>query len=170
MATAIGADRVIDNVQVDRFTDAPRIAEHAITIQAPAETVWSTLVDPEHIPSWVGMVRRVELDHTKAECPGEMGRGTVRTYVFYGGVKVRELIQAWEPPHLFAYTTLGFPLVKDQLGVVTVDPVSPTASRMTWRQFVTVPGLFRPLVPLVLRLVLTRLRVAAEARNDPSGT
>ena len=153
MAAAVPDGRVIGDLNVDKYTDAPWIATVRKIIPAPAGDVWSTLVEEERMRDWASMVRRVEFDNSNSAVPGEIGSGSVRIFTLVGGLRTLELIQLWEPPHRFAYTTFGIPLVRGQLGIFEVESLNDRSAAFTIHQFVHVP---RPLRPL-LRAILERL-------------
>jgi uncharacterized protein YndB with AHSA1/START domain len=72
----------------------PDRIEREITIAAPVERVWAVLTEPEHVGTWFGQGKPIEIDLR----PGGL---MVLDHGQYGTFPTR--IEKVDPPHYFAY-------------------------------------------------------------------
>jgi uncharacterized protein YndB with AHSA1/START domain len=70
----------------------PDRIEREILIDAPVETVWATLTEPEHVGGWFSDVAEIDLR--------QGGLGTL-TWKKFGDVRLR--VEKVEPPHTFSF-------------------------------------------------------------------
>lgn len=128
--------RVIDDVSVDQFTNAPLQRFKQVRLAAPIETVFDYVGDHERMSEWIPMMHRVTMDHSDSDRgPNTCGVGSVRTCEVRPD-KIRERIVVWEPDRIFAYKVIdgqkGVP-IDGGFGVVTFKPRGPRTTVMTWR-------------------------------------
>jgi uncharacterized protein YndB with AHSA1/START domain len=103
-------------------------------IEAAAEAVFRRISDHAETHTWVKPARVRVLS---AGAPAPNGLGAVREVAFpeqrfWSAIKER--VTAFEPPRTFSYKiTEGMPGLKDHLGTLTVEPLGPGRSRLSWR-------------------------------------
>lgn len=106
--------------------------EAAVDVGAPAEEVWAALVDWPTQGSWMMA--------TTVTSIGEGMGATLRAFTGVGRIGFLDemRITSWDPPRRCDVLHLGR-LVRGT-GTFLVEPVSPTASRMTWIEDLDLPG------------------------------
>lgn len=106
-------------------------------LAADQASVFSYVSDIGHLAEWVPGVRRATADNTGAELPG--GLGAVRVLEAPFGLKVRERIVAWAPPHGFAYALQDSRLAPNHLAIVTVTPDGDGKSTIAFEEYYDLP-------------------------------
>jgi uncharacterized protein YndB with AHSA1/START domain len=71
--------------------------EREVVIPAPADEVWSALIDPEQLGEWFG-----------AEVEGELEPGDVTTFRFPDGTERRALVEHVQPPRRLGFRWLPY--------------------------------------------------------------
>lgn len=129
-------------------------------IEAPAEAVWTALVDWDRHSDWMLATRMSSAD-------AENGVGTklaARTGIGPVAFVDTMIVRQWNPPHRCVVEHTG--RVVRGSGAFEVIEVSPSSSRVTWSEWVNVPfgplgavgwPLVRPAAALFLRRSLERL-------------
>jgi hypothetical protein len=102
-------------------------------MEAAAHAVWDRISDHASTHTWVHPARVRLLSPGQPEANGA---GAMREVSFPGKrlwSTIQERVVAYDPPRSFSYTvTRGMPGLRDHLGTLTVEPLSPARSRLTW--------------------------------------
>ena len=99
-----------------------------IGIRAPAETVWGTLVDWEHLGGWM-----LEASNVRVTSQQREGVGTeVEARVRIGGIATTDSVRVvrWEPPHALGIDHLGW--VKGRALIECIP--TETGTRVEWTE------------------------------------
>jgi hypothetical protein len=75
---------------------------HELTVDRPAEAVWAQLVDANRWPDWFDNCRDMRIEGND-----RLAAGTVFRWIAFG-VRVRCVVDRWEPGRLLAWTGTGF--------------------------------------------------------------
>ncbi len=135
-------------------------------IAAPAETVFSVLVDHRAYSS-ITRLRRSELEREGAPTPNGVGAIRVLGAV---GPPLREEVLTYEEPTRFSYKLLSGLPVRDHVGTVELTP-SGSGTKMTYavRTMPTVPvggGVVVGAVKLGVRQLIDGVSTEAERRES----
>lgn len=141
-------------------------AEATATTAAPIEDVWALLADARGWSRWSALWSS-GLEREGHDEPD--GIGAIRRFRT-GAITSREEVVAFEPPRRLGYVLLsGMPL-RHYRADVTLEPLSPGGTRITWRSTFDpkIPGtgwLMRGFVQIILGDFARRLaRAAVKAR------
>ena len=133
---------------IDFADDAPHQAEGSAVVVGTPEEVWHVLADNERWPEWFG--GGVTVCRSTSD-PAE-GVGATREVVLGKGKGLRfhERFIAWDEGRLWSFTGIEAPSVLT--GLVercTIESISPTRTRVTYRMAFATKGWAKPFVPLV---------------------
>lgn len=120
-----------------RFTTAPHQTEGWLVFQDAPEEVFARLADHASMSDWVPLIQHVTVAHPRQLPPGESAVGTTRTIALTGGLEIVETVVHWNPPHCYAYTSVGkqFPF-KNYVGLYQVEPADKDGGgRFTFREY-----------------------------------
>lgn len=137
------------------FADtAPAHAEGTAVVVGTPEEVWAVLVDNERWPEWFGG------GVTKVRDTSEVTTGVGATReVILGkgkGLRFHERFIAWDEGRLWAFTAIEAPgALAGLVERCTIEAISPTRTRVTYRMAFEVKAPIKPLVPL-LRPAISR--------------
>jgi len=128
-----------------RYTAAPLQTEGVIRFAGSPDAVFARIANHPAMTDWVPLLKTVQVSHPKPLPPGESMIGTTRVLALRGGVRIREEIVYWDPPHCYAYTTEGkrWPLRK-YVGFMGVQPAADGGGgNFVFREYFCVDGTLR---------------------------
>lgn len=132
------ADRTVDALRVDDFTDAPLQIVVMARVQTTPERAFQ-LVAIE-LDEWFLALGNIRFDNTRSvNGPSEIGAGSVRSCDLDGDLLVEDLLY-WQPSRVYAYSiqfdkgTVKMP-IENHLGVFIVEADGSGGSLITWRQY-----------------------------------
>ncbi|RMF17411.1 MAG: SRPBCC family protein [Candidatus Dadabacteria bacterium] len=125
------------DAKIAELTSSPLQFDVEAVLGAPPETVFATITDFERMPEWMPLMKRVEVDNSNAEAPGQVG--AVRVIYPPVGKPTHEIVTAFDAPTLLAYHATDESLMgmfTDHTGVLTCEP-GPLAgqTRFRWRTY-----------------------------------
>ena len=118
------------------LTNAPLQFDIACDLNASVDEVFDVIVDFENMPSWMPLMKRVEVDNTNASNPGEVG--SVRVIYPPVGKPTLETVTAFERPKLLAYSAADEALMgmfTDHTGILTCEPNQAGGTHFRWRTY-----------------------------------
>jgi hypothetical protein len=119
-----------------RLSDQPLVFETAQHFDATQQELFNYVSDIDRLGEWIWGAKRSWADNSMAEAPGQVG--AVRVIRGPIGNTVREVIEAYEPPRMLAYSAgddafLG--LCTDHLGVLTCEPHPHGGTVVCWQAY-----------------------------------
>ena len=142
-----------------RFTRAPMRLEGTFFFNAPQETVFERVTDPNMIAKWFSsLITNGYVDHTRSEKPGDWGAGTKRYCTLTDGGVLDETILHWAAPYICVYTVKNKSMpIKSHAAVMLVEPLGAGRSVFTWRQYFDLTGVVKRLIfPGMMRSMMTK--------------
>jgi uncharacterized protein YndB with AHSA1/START domain len=130
----------------DEFVDeAPARFANSVVIAASPTDIWAALEDASAWPRWATPIKKVEWTS-----PAPFGVGTTRTVTMTGRMIVDEEFIAWEPGvrMSFRFNTASMNVVRAFAERYTLEPVSPSATEVTWTMAMAPRGISKLIVPL----------------------
>ena len=162
---------IIDKFDVKRYTNAPLRIYGEFLFYAPVQVTFDKMTDPQKIAQWFNMVKGGAVDHTASSKTDDWGEGSKR-YCDTSMGKLDETIYAWHAPYLTAYNVKAWSMpIKDHLGVITVQPIEGSHSRVTWSQYFNYKGLImRNIFPFMMRKMMKDgMTALAKELGGPGG-
>lgn len=156
---------------VRAHTHAPLRMRGTFEFDAPSETVFERVTDPELIGSWFGMVKGGYADHSSSQLPGEWGAGSKRYCQTSGMGTLDETILHWDAPRVCAYNVKSPMMpIKDHVALMVVEPRADGAT-FHWHQYFNYKGLLmRHLFPsMMLTMMNDGLAKLAKQIGGPGG-
>ena len=118
-------------LNIRKFTDAPKQMVISKWIKAPLQDVWEVVSDHEGMTQWIPMIKQVDL--VEANAAGEWGEGCER-HCKFGTDLLKEKIVHWDPPFGYAYMIGDMHLVKNHLGHFKLEETN-GGTLVTWTQY-----------------------------------
>lgn len=140
------------------LTVSPLQFDVGCELGAKPAAVFDVLVDFPSMPTWMPLMKRVEVDNSKAKKPGEVG--AVRVIYPPVGKATLEVVTAFERPWLLAYAATDASLMgmfTEHTGILTCDDNGKGGTTFRWRTF-ALPGknpVMRVFGKLVFRFVFS---------------
>lgn len=135
----------------DEFVDAaPARYVNSVVVDATPAEIWTALEDAAAWPRWATPIKNVEWTS-----PAPFGVGTTRTVTMIGRMIVDEEFIAWEPGSrlAFRFNTASMNGVRAFAERYTLEPVTPTSTKVTWTMAMAPRGVSRVIVPMTQPLM-----------------
>lgn len=135
----------------DAFVDtAPIRYVNTVVVDAAPEAIWAALEDAAAWPRWATVIKNVEWTS-----PPPFGIGTTRTVTMTGKMCGYEEFIAWEPNRRmgFRFNSASMNGVSAFAERYTLEPVSPTQTRVTWVMAMAPKGVSKVIVPVGRRFM-----------------
>lgn len=115
---------------------APLCLSYAARLGAQPHAVFALITDFARLPEWMPLIKRVTVDNSRAEKPGQVG--AVRLIEAPMAPVTREVVVAFEPDKLLAYSASDASLMgmmHDHLGVLTTEAHPAGGTWFTWLSY-----------------------------------
>lgn len=115
---------------------APLQLSYAVRLGVSPDELFAFITDFPRLPEWMPLIKRVRVDDTRSDKPGQIG--AVRVIEAPVGPPTLEVVKAFEPGKLLAYSATDASLmgmVRDHLGVLTTEPHPDGGAWFTWLSF-----------------------------------
>ncbi len=142
----------------NRWTPAPLHMAGEFVFHTPPEEVFEKLTDPKVIASWFPIVYDGTTDHGQSCNVDNWGEGTKRYCYTRGMGTLDETILHWDAPNSYAYSIKNWMMpIKDHVGIMRVEEMSPGKSVFRWDQYFNLTGLVtRHVFPRVMIGLMNR--------------
>jgi uncharacterized protein YndB with AHSA1/START domain len=116
-----------------RLSDQPLLLEKTRRLAATQQELFRYVTDFERSSEWIAGAIKGWTDNSNAEIPGQVG--AVRMLKSVAGEPIREVVKAYDPPRMLAYSAgdgafLG--LCTEHLGVMTCEPHPDGGTVVCW--------------------------------------
>jgi len=116
-----------------RLSAQPLLVEQTQRLDAAQRELFDYIADFDRLSEWIVGAKKSWSDDTNAEAPRQVG--SVRVIQSFAGEPVRELVRAYEAPHMLAYAANDAAFVglcTDHLGVMTCEPHPNGGTVLCW--------------------------------------
>jgi len=118
------------------LSSAPLQHRYAVRLGVSPDALFAFITDFPRLPEWMPLIKRVRVDDTRSERPGQLG--AVRVIEAPVGRPTQEVVKAFEQDKLLAYSATDASLmgmVRDHLGVLCTEPHPDGGTWFTWLSF-----------------------------------
>jgi len=124
-----------------RLSSQPLLVEETQRLSVTQQELFDYITDFARLSEWIFGAKQSRSDDSNAEVPGQVG--AVRVIQSVTGEPVREIVRAYEAPHMLAYSAndgafLG--LCTEHLGVMTCEPHPGGGTVLCWLAYGRLPN------------------------------
>lgn len=145
--------------EIEFAETAPFRAEGTALVGGSPTEVWAVLADHESWPTWFAGVRAC-----RATSEAGTGVGSTREVILVGGSKFQDRFIAWDEGSLWSFTATEMKpaAFRSLVERVTIVESGPGRTRITYRMAFDPKPAFRPLAPLLVKVLGRNLTKALE--------